>query len=104
MRSRRTITVVGCHVGGEVGNVVVDGVGRRARGDRLRADAGGGRPASKLRPVSSKSAPRVAPGASKPAELTNVPACGDPDDPFTEGSLLSGIWPGGHVPPPSARV
>jgi proline racemase len=26
MRSRRTITVVGCHAGGEVGNVVVDGV------------------------------------------------------------------------------
>src|SRR3954447_5912124 len=25
MRSRRTITVVGCHAGGEVGNVVVDG-------------------------------------------------------------------------------
>src|SRR5881409_1889264 len=26
MRSRRTITVVGCHAGGEVGNVVVGGV------------------------------------------------------------------------------
>jgi proline racemase len=26
MRERRTITVVGCHAGGEVGNVVVDGV------------------------------------------------------------------------------
>jgi trans-L-3-hydroxyproline dehydratase len=26
MRSRRSITVVGCHAGGEVGNVVVDGV------------------------------------------------------------------------------
>jgi trans-L-3-hydroxyproline dehydratase len=26
MRSRRTITVVGCHAGGEVGNVIVDGV------------------------------------------------------------------------------
>ena len=26
MRSRRTITVVGCHAGGEIGNVVVDGV------------------------------------------------------------------------------
>jgi trans-L-3-hydroxyproline dehydratase len=26
MRSRRTITVIGCHAGGEVGNVVVDGV------------------------------------------------------------------------------
>jgi proline racemase len=26
MRSRRTITVVGCHAGGEVGNVVVEGV------------------------------------------------------------------------------
>src|SRR6476469_4427723 len=26
MRSRRTITVVGCHAGGEIGNVVVGGV------------------------------------------------------------------------------
>ena len=26
MRSRRTITVIGCHAGGEVGNVVVAGV------------------------------------------------------------------------------
>src|SRR5437870_6713970 len=26
MRARRTITVVGCHAGGEVGNVVVGGV------------------------------------------------------------------------------
>jgi proline racemase len=28
MRPRRSITVVGCHAGGEVGNVVVDGVAR----------------------------------------------------------------------------
>src|SRR6184192_4408875 len=26
MRAKRTLTVVGCHAGGEVGNVVVDGV------------------------------------------------------------------------------
>src|SRR6184192_2204154 len=26
MRARRTLTVVGCHAGGEIGNVVVDGV------------------------------------------------------------------------------
>src|SRR5215472_3221721 len=44
MRGRRTITVVGCHAGGEVGNVVVGGVlpppGRTVfeRMEALRAD------------------------------------------------------------------
>ena len=40
MRSRRMITVVGCHAGGEVGNVVVGGVLPPRRRDGVRADAG----------------------------------------------------------------
>src|SRR5437868_9310907 len=44
MRERRSITVIGCHAGGEVGNVVVDGVDPppgatvRERMEALRAD------------------------------------------------------------------
>ena len=38
-----TITVVGCHAGGEVGNVVVGGVSAAAGRDGLRADAGAAR-------------------------------------------------------------
>ena len=40
MSGRRVISVVGCHAGGEVGNVVVGGVAAAAGRDGLRADAG----------------------------------------------------------------
>ena len=39
MRARRTLTVVGCHAGGEIGNVVTGGVLPPAGSDGLRADA-----------------------------------------------------------------
>ena len=47
MRARRTITVVGCHAGGEVGNVVVGGVAAAAGRDGLRADAGARAPTTR---------------------------------------------------------
>ena len=48
---RRTITVVGCHAGGEIGNVIVGGVLPPRGSDRLRADADAPREGDWLRRV-----------------------------------------------------
>ena len=74
MRASRAITVVGCHAGGEIGNVVVGGVAPPPGDDRLRADAGAAR--GRLAPPAAP--PRAARERRRPREpdrAADAPDC-----------------------------